>query len=56
MPMVGRTMRDYENLQLALQAAIDLLSFYAQSLNTKDGGNRKTYKTIEEWMKDAGPK
>lgn len=48
----GRTI-DSEELRTLLEAALKLLSSYAEELNAKDGGSRKTYNNIEIWKRDA---
>jgi len=40
-------------LLTALEVAVALLSAYAQELNAKDGGQRKTYTSATEWLTDA---
>lgn len=56
MPLIGASVKNYEAMQLALQAAIELISKYAKELNSKDGGTRKTYASIQEFIEDASSK
>lgn len=42
-----------EVLRTLLEVALKQLSLYAKELNSKDGGNRKEYDSIEQWKVDA---
>ena len=54
MKMVGATAVTKKNeLTALLEAALKLLSTYAEELNAIDGGNRLTYRTIQDWKIDA---
>ena len=56
MPLLGASVQEREALLISLQAAIEILSNYARQLNEKDSGTRKTYETIQEFMKDVRSK
>lgn len=49
--MVGHSISP--KLMEALGRAIALINLYAQQLNASDGGNRKIYQSVEEWLEDG---
>lgn len=54
--MIGASPLAPDDLKKLLEAALALLSEYAARLNQMDGGDRKTFQSIDQWKIHVGTK